>query len=153
MRRKEKKITEKAEIEDIVSRAKVCRLAMVENGEPYIVPLCFGYRNGAFYFHSAPEGRKIDILKKNTRVCFEIDVDVEVAKGKDPCKWGMRYKSVVGWGAAVLVSDLEQKREALNIIMAHYADEGESGFSYPDSILEKTAVIRVNVGSIGGKKS
>ncbi len=153
MRRKERELTEKADIEEIISRAKVCRIAMVDNGEPYIVPLCFGYKNNALYFHSAREGRKIDILEKNSRVCFELDVDVEVVKGKDPCKWAMRYKSVVGWGAAVLVSDPDQKREALDIIMAHYAGQGEGGFSYPDSIIEKTAVIRVNVGSMSGKKS
>ena len=153
MRRKEKEITDKAEIEEIVSRAKVCRLAMVDNGEPYILPLCFGYKDSAFYFHSAPEGRKIDILKKNSRVCFELDVDVEIAEGKEACGWSMRYKSVIGWGAAVIVSDPEQRREALNIIMAHYASDGKNAFSYSESIFENTAVIRVNVGSISGKKS
>ena len=153
MRRNEKEITDKSEIEKVLSKAKVCRLAMVDDGEPYIVPLCFGYKEGAFYFHTSPEGRKIDILKKNSRVCFELEIDVKIVKGNKACDWGVKYRSVVGWGAASLIADPEQKRRALDIIMAHYAGETGEGFSYPDEKLEKTAIIRVIVGRMSGKKS
>ena len=67
MRRKEKEIVEKSEIEAVISKASVCRLGMAEEGMPYVVPLCFGYENNTLYFHSAKEGKKVDILKKNNR--------------------------------------------------------------------------------------
>jgi nitroimidazol reductase NimA-like FMN-containing flavoprotein (pyridoxamine 5'-phosphate oxidase superfamily) len=153
VRRKDKEITDKAEIEKIISSAKICRLAMVDNGEPYIVPLCFGYKKEIFYFHSSLQGRKIEILKKNSRVCFELDIDAKIVKGKEACKWGLHYKSVIGWGSAVLVTDPDQKREALDIIMAHYAEETGEVFTYSDSAIKNTSIIRVNVGFISGKKS
>ena len=75
MRRKDREITHIRTILDLVSECKVCRLAMTDGGVPYIVPLNYGYEyaDGAltFYFHSAKEGRKLEILKKNPTVCLE----------------------------------------------------------------------------------
>ena len=71
MRRKDKEIKDKEVIESIIKRATVCRIALSENNVPYIVPLSFGYKDNCLYFHSAPEGRKIDIIKQNNNVCFE----------------------------------------------------------------------------------
>ena len=86
-------------------------------------------------------------------MCFELEIDVKIVKGNKACDWGVKYRSVVGWGAASLIADPEQKRRALDIIMAHYAGETGEGFSYPDEKLEKTAIIRVIVGRMSGKKS
>jgi len=68
MRRKEKEITDSAEIEQIIRKARVCRLGLVDDREPYVVPVCFGYEKNAFYFHCAPEGRKIELIKKNNHI-------------------------------------------------------------------------------------
>ncbi|MFC1532217.1 pyridoxamine 5'-phosphate oxidase family protein [Thermodesulfobacteriota bacterium] len=64
MRRKEKEITKKSEIEAVINKALVCRVGLSDNNFPYIVPLCFGYQDNTIYIHGALEGRKIDILKK-----------------------------------------------------------------------------------------
>ena len=64
VRRKDKEIKDKEVIESIIKRATVCRIALSENNVPYIVPLSFGYKDNCLYFHSAPEGRKIDIIKQ-----------------------------------------------------------------------------------------
>jgi len=64
MRRREKQITDRSQIEAIIARSQVCRLALSDGGQPYIVPLCFGYRRSRLYFHSAAAGRKIDILRR-----------------------------------------------------------------------------------------
>ena len=64
MRRPEKRITEFSEIEDVIHQSIVCRLAFSDNDIPYIVPMCFGFHKRTLYFHSAPEGEKIEILKK-----------------------------------------------------------------------------------------
>ena len=151
MRRKEKEITQKSEIEAVIAKASVCRLAMVHENAPYVVPLCFGYENNTLYFHSAMEGKKIEILKKNNRVCFEMDVRAElIRKGSNACEWGMTFQSVIGFGRASFLDDAALKRRALDIIMYQYA---EGSFEYKDSALEKTAVIKVDIDHMTGKQS
>ena len=78
MRRKDLEVSERAEVEAILAEATVCRLAMCDGDQPYVVPLSFGYRDGTLYFHTAMEGKKLCILAKNNRVCFEVDVDQEL---------------------------------------------------------------------------
>ncbi|NMC96524.1 MAG: pyridoxamine 5'-phosphate oxidase family protein, partial [Deltaproteobacteria bacterium] len=74
MRKKERAIKDRKDIDGIIRRCRVCRLAMSDDDQPYIIPLNFGYDGFCLYFHAAPEGRKIDILKRNNRVGFEFDI-------------------------------------------------------------------------------
>jgi nitroimidazol reductase NimA-like FMN-containing flavoprotein (pyridoxamine 5'-phosphate oxidase superfamily) len=151
MRRKEKEITEKSEIEAVIGKANVCRLAMADDNRPYVVPLCFGYANDVLYFHAAKEGKKLDIIRKNNRVCFEFDVAQEIIdKGKNACEWGMKYQSVIGFGKASVVEDSVSKRQALDIIMRQYAG---GRFEYNESIVEKTVIIKVEIETMTGKQS
>ena len=149
MRRNEREIKDIASMEEIIRKAQVCRLALSENDRPYIVPLCFGYKDKILYFHSARRGKKLRILKKNNNVCFEIDTDHELIKGKKACSCSMRYRSVIGFGKAELVEDIELKRKALNIIMQNYF---EGFFKYPDEAINNTAIIKVKIESMTGKK-
>jgi len=150
MRRKEKEITEASAIEAIIKKSLVCRLALSDDNFPYIVPLCFGYRDRVLYFHGSLKGKKIDIIRKNQKVCFEFDINTEIVKAEDACHWSMKYRSVIGFGKAVLLKDLDEKRKALNIIMSQYSDRT---FQFNDAILEKTGVIKVEIESIAGKQS
>lgn len=136
------------EIEEIIRRAQVCRLALCERDHPYVVPLCFGYEAGSLYFHCAPRGRKLEILENNRNVCFEMDVDHELVPGEASCTWGFRYRSVVGFGKASCVRDPELKREALRIIMRHYS---EGVFNVQEDALARTVVIQVAVDDMTGK--
>ncbi len=151
MRKKEYEITDFTEIEAILRKAEVCRLAMTDGALPYIVPLNFGYRDGKLYFHTGQAGRKIDTLKKNPMVCFEVDIDAELIPADVACGYGMRYRSVVGTGRAEFVEDPAGKREALDIIMAHYS-MGEA-WEYRERSFERTCVIRVSIDSITGRKA
>ena len=150
MRRKEKEITDRAVIESIVLRSSVCRLALSEDNRPYIVPLCFGYKDNTLYFHSARKGKKLDILRKNNNVCFEFDIDHKIVEAEKACKWGMKYQSVIGYGNASVINDPESKRRAFNIIMQHYS--GRS-FTYAEVALKDTVIIKVKIESMRGKKS
>jgi len=152
MRRKDKEITSRAEIESIIRNAWVCRLAMVDNGRPYIVPLCFGFRDNTLYFHSALNGKKIDILKENNRVCFELDGDHQIEKGENACDWGIRYRSVIGFGTASFVTDPGEKRQALDVIMAQYSAQ-DGTWVYPDNQIHATAIIKVTIDRMTGKRS
>jgi len=150
MRRHEKEITDKAKVEDVIQRAKVCRLGLCDQDQPYVVPLCFGYENGTLYCHSAPEGRKLDMVRSNPKVCFELDVDQEFAPNDEACKWSLRYRSVIGFGTATVVEVPAAKRRGLDVIMAHYAD---GPFTYEDQAIDRTVVIQVAVEHMTGKQS
>ena len=150
MRRADREIANRKEVEDILRRSPVCRLALIDGGRPYLVPLCFGYEAGMLYFHSAPVGKKIDLLKRNRNVCFEFDADTIVVPADTPCGWTMRYQSVIGYGIADFVEDPDEKRAALDIIMRQYA---EGTHKYSDETLRKTAVIKVEIQGLSGKKS
>lgn len=150
MRRKDKEITDNAEIESIIRQSMVCRLAMADKNRPYIVPLCFGYKDNTLYFHSAGQGKKLDMLKKNNSVCFEFDIDYEPIKSDKACEWGMKYKSVIGFGKASFIDNFESKRRALDIIIQHYS--GES-FDYPEVKIKNTVVIKVKIEHMTGKYS
>ncbi len=150
MRRSEKEITDESAMEAIIHASLVCRLALSDGNQPYIVPLCFGYQNRTLYFHSALEGKKIDILKKNNRICFEFDVNSEIIKAEKACKWGMKYQSVIGFGKAVLVENIAEKKKALNIIMNHYSDRD---FQFTDKAIKKIAVIKIEIEGMTGKHS
>ena len=150
MRRKDREITDIALIEDVIRNSLVCRLGMSRNDQPYVVPLCFAYNDNTLYFHSSPEGKKIEILRKNGNVCFEFDIDQKVVQDDKPCKWTMNYRSVIGFGQASVVEDLEEKRKGLDAIMQHYA--GRS-FEYVEPAIENTVIIKVEVESMTGKKS
>lgn len=150
MRRKDKEINDITAIEDILSKALVCRLGLCENEKPYVVPLCFGYKDNTLYFHSAREGKKLDILRKNNNVCFEVDIDCDIIKADKPCDWGMKYKSVIGFGKATFIEDIESKHKALDILMQQYS---EGAFEYPTNVIENIVVIKVEIESMTGKQS
>ena len=150
MRRKDREIKDKNEIEAIINSAIICRLAMIDEDYPYIVPLCFGYEDNTLYFHSASQGKKLDILKKNNRVCFEFDIDQRLKMGEKACEWGMTYKSVIGFGKAYFLKDFQIKRNALDHIMRNYAD---GSFEYSEPEIKNTTVIKVEIEQMTGKAS
>ena len=149
MRRKDKEITDIDEIERIIKKAIRCRIGLVDNDEPYIVPVCFGYERDALYFHGASEGRKVELIKKNNKICFEIDTDVEVVKAEKTCSWTMKYRSVIGVGKACILEKDEEKSHGLRVIVRQYT---EGDFSFPKK-LDSVLVVRVDIESITGKKS
>jgi len=111
-------------MEEIISRCQVCHLAMSDSeGKPYVVPMNFGYCDGIVYMHSAPEGKKVAILRKNPEVCIAFSTDYELRYQSEQvaCSWGMKYRSVVLQGKVEFVEDYDEKVKALNHIMAQYS--------------------------------
>jgi hypothetical protein len=147
----EKEIKENQEITAIIQKAEVCRIALVDGDSPYIVPVNFAVHENHLYFHSAMDGRKIDILRKNNKICFEMDVSTEIIKGKEPCFWGMKYLSVIGFGQAFFIENPGEKKKALDLLMEKYA--GTGSFSYNEKIFKKVLVIDIRIEKISGKKS
>ena len=150
MRRKDREITDKKAIEDIILRSKICKLAMCDGNMPYIVPLCFGFKDNTLYFHSALQGKKIDILKKNPNVCFEFEIFTQIIKSSAACRWGIKYRSVIGFGETSFITGEELKQQAFDTIMSQYADES---FEYEESLLKSSVIIKVDIKSMTGKQS
>ena len=151
MRRQEKEILDKDIIESILVESDICRIAMVDGSEPYIVPLNYGYADGVIYMHSAPEGRKIGILTTNNRVCFEIEGFQKVVKKKEPCNWTTKYRSLIGYGTVEIVTDIEDKKKGLDIIMYKYGHRGKS--EYMENLLCRVALLKLTVEKVTGKQS
>jgi uncharacterized protein len=152
MRRKDRELTNMADIEAVLKKAFVCHLGLADGDQPYVVPMNFGYQDGHIYVHGADEGRKIDLIKKNNKVCFEMELfQSEVIKGGDqPCDWGTAFRSVIGFGTAELLETNEDKIRALNIIVKAHDDRS---FTFPDEMLKMTAVIDIAIKEMTGKEA
>ncbi|MCD4829907.1 MAG: pyridoxamine 5'-phosphate oxidase family protein [Candidatus Cloacimonetes bacterium] len=147
MRRTDKELTDRTAIEDILRHAQVCRLAMFDGAEPYIVPLNYGYTDGCLYFHSALQGRKLDILRQHPRVCFEVSADMALVRTAK--SWSMDYDCVIGWGEVEIVEDASAKRAALDVLVRHYAEP----WNYPAATVDRTCVLCLRIERMTGKRS
>jgi nitroimidazol reductase NimA-like FMN-containing flavoprotein (pyridoxamine 5'-phosphate oxidase superfamily) len=151
MRRKEKEITDIVKIESILNEARVCRIAMCDGDTPYVVPVNFAYEKGEVYFHSAKTGRKIDILKKNNRVCFEIETREELLDAPLACNIGMKYLCVIGNGRAEVMEEPEGIRKALDILSRKHSKA--ASLEYSQSSLDRISVFKIQVENMSGKTS
>lgn len=139
-------------IEEVLKAAKICFVGMADtDGTPYVIPMNFGYRDGAFYLHSAQEGRSISILSRNPRVCISVSVDNSLVfqHPEVACSYRMKAKSVIAWGKVVYEEEDERKREALDIIMEQYVDKA---FRYSDPAVRNVKIWRVAVEEITCKE-
>jgi hypothetical protein len=151
MRRKNQEITDNKIIEEILSKSEICRLGFIDNGLPYIIPFNYGYSDKSIYIHSAPDGKKIDLLKQNPRVCFEIELISQITKHNEPCHWSTKYKSVIGYGSVEIIRDYEQKIKGLDIIMSHY--DTKEPKKYNKNQVNKIVILKLNIEKITGKQS
>lgn len=150
MRRREQAVTDPAGLEQILRQGRVCQLAIPDLPTPYSVPLSYGYRGGVLYFHSAPAGHKIELLRCHPQVGFSVVVELGIQTAERACDWGVGYLSVLGRGRVEFIEDLDSKRSALKLLMAQY---GEGEFDFPAAELAKTAVFRLVIEEMTGKRS
>jgi uncharacterized protein len=153
MRRADRAVTDKARLESMLAAADSCRLGFAVGGEPYLVALCFGHEwKGelpVLYFHCAREGRKLEMMRANPRVCFQLDCRREATAASEPCGWSMRYESVVGYGDLEEVEDPAEREAGLDLVMRHYGWDGNG--TYAEKALAATAILRLRVDELSGK--
>ena len=127
MRRQDREITDSQTLTEILNLCKTASVAMVDEGIPYVVPLSYGYDLKdsilTLYFHCAQKGRKLDVLKRNNKVCFMIFDEGELLSDENPCNSGYYYSSIIGNGTAELIEDFEGKKYALKKMFAHQSGE------------------------------
>ncbi len=158
MRRRRCEVTDPAGIREILNRCRVGRLATTgHDGYPYITPVNYVFFNGSIYFHCAHQGEKLDNIRRDDRVCFEVDIplayfDLAFDPTRPPCLVHQFYHCVIIRGRAEVVPDGGEKVAALNALMA--AHEQRPGF---DLIKDDTpavslcTVVAVRPGTISCK--
>lgn len=147
MRRAEREIKDINEIERILNEAKVCRIALIDKGAPYIIPMCFGYTlecdQLVLYFHSAPTGKKIDLLKANSNAAFELDSMGDIITGETACSFTAPYECITGRGTIDIINGIE-KLTGLNSIMSKYDRTGRE-HKYAEQSLNNVAILKLTV--------
>jgi len=151
LRKKEREVKEPEAVARVIQNAKVLRVGMCIGDEPYVVPVCFGFLHNALYFHCAPEGKKLDFLRENGKVCFELEDEAAIVQGEEACGWSIRYTSIIGMGIATILEEKEQKVKGLDSIMKHYGGKGP--FHYRDEALAEAVVVRIEVLELSCKTS
>jgi len=154
MRKVHKKITDPAVIAGLLATCHVGRLGTVgADGWPMVKPLNFAYHEGRIYFHCGREGEKLDDIRRDSRVCFEVDLSIAYVKGRpeNPCRAEYLYRSVIVRGRAQVVEAREERLRALDLLMAKYQPEGGYG-PYPGEKLELTSIVRIDIEDLSGKE-
>ncbi len=146
-----KDITRQDELIDIIRRCKVCHVGFVNDNKPYVLAFNFGFDDNKIYLHCAKEGHKLDILAKNNNVCvyFDNDHDFFARHEEVACSYRMRYHSVQAMGKAEIVTDYDQKVNALKIFMKQYS-EREFQFSKPS--VDNVNIICIEIEKMTGRK-
>lgn len=152
MRRVNYEVKDNEEILKILKECETIRIAMNDDGYPYVVPVNYGvdYEDGKFsiYIHGADAGKKKVLLLKDNRVGFEVDYSSPVVVDeKLSCDSYVCYRSVCGKGNAYLLKD-EEKIEALTKLMRHYTDKP---VNFSNQMVSRTMVIKIDVTEIVGK--
>jgi len=153
MRRTDREVTDQEKIQDIINRCTCCRIGFNDNGEVYIVPLNFGYQKKGniyvVYFHGAHEGRKIDLIKKNPNVGFEMDTNYKFSEADIACGHSARFQSVIGNGTMEIVEGIEERIAGLNLIMEHNTGKGD--WDFDEKMVDAVTIFKLTVTEMSGK--
>ena len=152
MTKRERQVTDPQQIKEILDTAQVVHLGLCVDNEPYVVPMNYGYTLEAgkltLYLHSAVRGKKLDMIRSNPKVFFEMDCDRKPFEGNLPCQYGLSYSSLMGRGTAAIVEDVEEKKKAMSILMKTQTDKD---FSFEDRLVSIVTVIRIDAAEYTAK--
>ena len=152
MTKRERQVTDPQQIREILDTAQVVHLGLCVDNEPYVVPMNYGYtmEDGklTLYLHSAVRGKKLDMIRSNPKVFFEMDCDRKPFEGNLPCQYGLSYSSLMGRGTAAIVEDVEEKKKAMSILMKTQTDKD---FSFEDRLVSIVTVIRIDAAEYTAK--
>lgn len=153
MTRREQQVTDINEIIEILEKSKVVHVGMIDGDEPYVVPMNYGYifEDGklTIYLHGARRGRKIDAIRANPKVFYEMCCDITPFEGEVACKYGITYASIMGRGLATLVEDVEEKKKALSILMKTQTGKD---FTFEDKLTTVVSIIKIYTLEFTAKK-
>jgi nitroimidazol reductase NimA-like FMN-containing flavoprotein (pyridoxamine 5'-phosphate oxidase superfamily) len=152
MRNAKKEIVDREELHRILDEAMVMRLGMLDGERPYVVPLNFAREGEELWFHAAKAGHKLDCLRAAPAVCVEVDNFIRLRTGPSACDdWSASYESVIGFGKAEIVEDAAEKLRGLRALMRKHS--GREDWEFSDASIRGTAVVRIRLESLTGKRS
>lgn len=151
MQRQEKEITTRSEIDAVIERCLICHLAFAVENTPYVIPVCFGYDGRYLYIHTAREGKKIDMIRRNPRISFAMETGLRLlAAPSKPCKWSFAFESVVGVGRIDELTETEDQIHGLALMVKHYAHDRQMPSPTPGPGMR---VWRIQIDELTGKRS
>lgn len=148
---KNRTLTFKPELEQIIQKCQFCNVGMVDpDNKPYVLPMNFGYRDDIIFLHGSKSGRKNEVLSQNPNVClsFSTDHELRYVNEEVACSWSMRYRSVLVFGKVEFIEEMDEKAEALHVIMGHYSDRE---FEYNAPAVRDVQVYRVVIERMDGR--
>lgn len=152
MTRRERQIFDIDKILEILDKSKVIHIGMVDGDEPYVVPMNYGYtyenEKLTIWLHGATTGRKLDIIRKNPKVFFEMECDLVPFEGDVACKYGLSYSSLMGKGNATIIEDSEEKQKALSLLMKTQVG---MDFEFNDKLASVVGIIKIEVSEFTAK--
>lgn len=151
MRRKDKEINNQSEIYQILNDNIVLRLGFCLHNKPYVLSMNFAHENNCIYLHCAKKGKKIDIIKENNNACFHITDNEQFIEEELDVEATMKYRSVIGEGKIYLVSDFDEKKHAVHLLMKKHTNRTQ--FNIPEKAIESVQILKIIVSNISGKKS
>lgn len=144
-------INDKQRVEEILSRCSVCYVGMVDlEGNPYVIPMNYGYQDGVIYIHSAPTSGCLAMLERNNRVCITFCTDTQLVYQHEQvaCSYRMRAQSVICRGRVTFIESMEEKRQALDILMKQYVDRD---FTYSDPAVRNVKIWEIPIDEVTAK--
>lgn len=152
-RMRENQLTLK-QMEKLLNKQQIGHFATVnEDGRPYVTPMHYAYLNGKIYMHGLPLGQKLDNLKKNPYVGFEVQKCGKFKLARNPktaCNVNTEYESVIITGTAEVIQDFDIKEAALWAIVKKYVPELET-LPMPANAIKGVAVIEITIEAMTGK--
>ncbi len=151
MRKVIQEITDKPILDEILRHSEICRIGILDKGFPYVLPFNYGYKDNQIYIHCALTGKKIDLLRENPKVCFEIEQTSQIVTNDKACKWATIYRSIVGFGTIKILDNFAQKQKGLEIIMAH--NGAPDLIDFEPKQVDSVLILKLDIDSLTGKQS
>ena len=150
--RREREVTDPAQIREILDKSMIAHIGMVDGDEPYVVPMNYGYtmEDGklTIYLHGAKWGRKLDVIRANPKVFFCAHCDVVPFEGDIACRYGTTYSSIMGRGTAEILEDPAQKATGLSVLMKTQTGKD---FTFDDKMVSIVSVIKIDIDEFTAK--
>jgi len=155
MTRRERQVTDPAEINKILDTCQILHLGLTDGDQPYVVPMNYGYEfvdeNLVVYLHGARRGYKLDLMRANPKVFLEMECGVEPFEGDVACRYGTAYESLMGRGLATIVDDPAEKIHALEVLMKTQTGKDFTG-TFDEKLAAVVSIIRIDVSEYTAKR-
>jgi len=135
----------------VLKNGMFCHLGMSKDNMPYTVTVNFGFDDDFIYFHSSRKGKKVDILKVNPNICFEINYGGEIYSNKNACNWGTKFRSIIGTGKVELLENETDKIHALKAIMHKYS--GTYNHEFNENVVSHTNIYRIKRDNVTARQN